>query len=104
LSNSFDLIRLRGTNHPRDEEQTTPQAIPYLSFNRNCAEAARFYEKVLGADMKALISCGDSPMQAETPKEVHHLIMHAYLVQPDGGALMAGDCPPGMPYKDLCTT
>jgi PhnB protein len=78
-----------------------PQPVPYLSFNGNCVEAMRFYEKVLGAEMKALISYGDSPMCDETPKEAHHLIMHAYLVQPDGGALMAGDTPPGMPYNGI---
>lgn len=29
-----------------------PQPIPYLSFNGNCREAIRFYEKVLDGDVK----------------------------------------------------
>jgi uncharacterized glyoxalase superfamily protein PhnB len=28
------------------------QAIPYLAFNGNCAEAMRFYEHVLGLGAK----------------------------------------------------
>lgn len=78
-----------------------PQPIPYLSFNGNCTEAMRWYEQVFKAKLQALISYGESPMAADTPKESHALIMHAYLVMPDGGALMAGDCPPSMPYTGM---
>jgi PhnB protein len=78
-----------------------PQPIPYLSFNGNCAEAMRYYERVLKGHLQGLMSYGDSPMAAETPKEARGLIMHAYLVWPDGGALMAGDCPPSMPYEPM---
>jgi PhnB protein len=75
-----------------------PQPIPYLSFNGNCM---RFYEKTFKGKLEALMTYGDSPMAAETSKEAHALIMHAYLVLPDNGILMAGDCPPSMPYEPM---
>jgi PhnB protein len=78
-----------------------PQPIPYLSFNGNCTQAMRFYEKTFKGKLEALMTYGDSPMAAETSKEAHALIMHAYLVLPDNGILMAGDCPPSMPYEPM---
>jgi PhnB protein len=73
-----------------------PQPIPYLTFNGNCADAMRHYERVFEGDLQALMSYGESPMAAETPPETHHLIMHAFLVLGGGGSLMAGDAMPGM--------
>jgi PhnB protein len=88
-------------------EQTMPQPIPYLSFNGNCIEAVRVYERVLECDLKALMTYGDLPASDASacggpplPERAKHLIMHAYLVMKDG-ALMAGDCPPGMPYDGM---
>ena len=47
------------------------QAIPYLAFNGNCAEAMRFYERVLslGAKLEMMINGADSPMAAQIPAE-----------------------------------
>jgi PhnB protein len=79
-----------------------PQPIPYLSFDGNCVEAIRFYETVLKGDVKALITYGEAPSGDQSaPVESAHLIMHAYLVMAGGGALMAGDCPPGVPYEGI---
>jgi PhnB protein len=78
-----------------------PFPTAYLSFPGTCAEAMRFYEKVLHANLKALMSNGDSPMAEHMPKESHHLILHAYLELPDNGVLMAGDAPSGMPYEGM---
>ena len=39
-----------------------PQPIPYLAFNGNCADAMRFYERVLGGKLEVLMSGADSPM------------------------------------------
>ena len=79
-----------------------PQPTPYLAFDGNCAEAMRFYEQVLDAKLKALMTNGQSPMAAHVPPEHHHRILHAYLVLPDnGGALMAGDTMPGEPYEGM---
>ncbi len=84
-----------------------PQPIPYLSFNGNCTEAIRFYEKVLKGDVKTLMTYGDTPPGEASacdgpplPETAKHLIMHAHLAMKDG-ALMAGDCPPGMPYEGM---
>jgi PhnB protein len=84
------------------ETTPMPQPTAYLAFDGNCAEAMRFYEQVFGARLHALISHGQSPMAAQIPAELHHRIMHAYLVLPEnGGALMAGDSMPNMPYEGM---
>lgn len=75
--------------------------IPYLSFNGNCAEAMRFYERALGGTLELLLKNSDSPYAAQTPKEHADRIMHARLALPGGGALYAGDCPPQMNYSGI---
>lgn len=78
-----------------------PQLCAYLSYDGNCAEAMKFYERVLGARLEALITYGDAPMDdMPMPPEHKGRIMHAYLVHPDF-ALMAGDTPPGVPYAGI---
>ena len=87
--------------------QTLNHFIPYLSFNGNCAEAMRFYERVLEGKLEALLSYEGSPMAAEMPPmspEMGKRIMHAYLtVQDDSGhsALMAGDHAQESPYEAM---
>lgn len=78
-----------------------PQPIAYLSFNGNCAEAMRFYERALGGKIEVMMSGADSPMAADIPKESAHRILHARLVFKDGGTLFAGDCPESMPYDGI---
>ena len=75
-----------------------PHPIPYLSFNGNCAEAMRFYERALGGTLEVLLTNADSPMAAQTPKEYADRIMHARLALPGGGTLYAGDCPPQLNF------
>lgn len=70
------------------------KTIPYLSFDGDCATAFRFYADVLGGEVQAMISHGESPIAGEVPPEWHSRIMHAYLVAGDV-ALMGGDRPPG---------
>jgi PhnB protein len=77
------------------------QPIPYLAFNGNCAEAVRFYERVLGGKLEVLMSGGDSPMAEHIPKEFAHRILHARLVLPGGGVLFAGDAPAHVPYEGI---
>jgi PhnB protein len=77
------------------------QPIPYLSFNGNCAEAMRFYERALGGTLQVLLRNVDSPFAAQTPKEHADRIMHARLALPGGGTLYAGDCPPQIPYSGI---
>jgi len=78
-----------------------PQVIPYLGFNGNCAEAVRFYERVLDGRLEVLMSGADSPMADHMPKEFAHRIMHARLVLPGGAVLYAGDAPANVPYEGI---
>jgi PhnB protein len=77
-----------------------PQPIPYLAFDGNCAEAMRFYAKVLDGKLD-LMTFGQSPMADQTPKEAMNRIMHARLALGDNGFLYAGDSPPQMPYQGI---
>jgi PhnB protein len=79
------------------------QAIPYLAFNGDCAEAMRFYERVLGlgAKLEIIMSGADSPMAAQIPKGRAHRILHARLRFDDGSYLYAGDVPVHIPYDGM---
>ena len=79
------------------------QAIPYLAFNGTCAEAMRFYERVLGlgAKLEMMMSGADSPMAANIPSEHAHRILHARLRFDDGSYLYAGDSPVHMAYEGI---
>ncbi len=78
-----------------------PHPIAYLSFNGDCADAMRFYETALESKLQTLMTTGESPMAAHCPPESHNHILHACLVLPGGGMLMAGDCPATMPYEGI---
>ena len=77
------------------------QAIAYLAFNGNCAQAMRFYEKALKGKIEVLMSGADSPMADRIPKEFADRILHARLTLSGGGMLYAGDCPAHMPYEGI---
>jgi PhnB protein len=77
-----------------------PQAIPYLAFDGNCADAMGFYAKVLGGKLD-LMTFGQSPMSEQTPKSARDKILHARLTLEGNGSLYAGDSPPGMPYQGI---
>jgi len=79
------------------------QAIPYLAFNGNCADAMRFYERNLrlGAKLEMMMSGADSPVAAQIPKEHAHRILHARLRFDDGSYIYAGDAPVHMSYEGM---
>jgi PhnB protein len=77
-----------------------PQPIPYLALDGNCADAMRFYAKVLGGKLD-MMTFGQSPMAEQTPKSARNRIMHARLSLEGNGALYAGDSPPDMPYRGI---
>jgi PhnB protein len=79
------------------------QAIPYLAFNGDCAEAMRFYERVLGlgAKLEMMMNGADSPMAAQIPNEHAHRILHARLRFDDGSYIYAGDAPVHMSYDGI---
>jgi len=66
---------------------------PYLSFNGNCAEAFKVYEKVLGGKNLYMMTYGDSPMKEQTAQELQKRILHASLKVGET-MLMGGDAPP----------
>ena len=70
------------------------QIVPYLNFDGNCAEAFRFYERVLGGRIEAILTHGDSPIAAQVPAEWADRVMHARLTVGDQ-VLLASDAPPG---------
>jgi PhnB protein len=72
-----------------------PQLNAYLSFDGNCAEAMRFYEKTLNGKLEALLTFAQTPVADQTPAEDANKVMHALLLI-DGQALMAADAPSGM--------
>lgn len=65
------------------------QAIIYLNFNGNCAEAMRFYRNALGGELE-LQPIGTSPMAAHMPNEKPDNILHSSL-ESGGIIIMASD-------------
>jgi PhnB protein len=78
-----------------------PQPIAYLSFDGNCDQAMRFYERALDGKLESIIRTADTPCAAETRPEDRERIMHARLLLDGNGILYAGDCPPMMPYEGI---
>jgi len=55
------------------------QLNPYLSFNGQCEEAFRFYERSLGGKIIAMVTYKDTPMAEQTPADWRGKIAHARL-------------------------
>jgi PhnB protein len=68
----------------------------YLFFDGQCAEAFRFYQRVLGGKLEAMLTYGESPDPQNCPPGDPSRVMHACIVLPDGRMLMASDTPEGM--------
>jgi PhnB protein len=66
-----------------------PRLDAYLFFDGNCADAMRFYEKVLGGKLQ-MMKAKDAPEQGQIPPEKADQILHARLVTGEG-VLMASD-------------
>lgn len=77
-----------------------PDLSPYLIFDGNCAEAMRFYERVLGGKL-ALTNHAESPIADQVPPEAGERILHARLELDGGGVLMASDSMVGQPYEGM---
>src|SRR5271166_203400 len=69
------------------------QLNPYLTFDGRCEAAFKFYEKVLGGKIEAMMTYGSSPMADQSPPEWRGKIMHARMTVGDK-MLMASDAPP----------
>ena len=70
------------------------QVNPYLHFDGNCEAALKFYQKVLGARIEAMVPYESGPADMPTPPDYKKKIMHA-KVTVDGEVLMGSDAPPG---------
>ena len=77
-----------------------PQPIPYLAFDGACAEAMRFYARVLDSTL-GMMTNRQSPFAENCPPGHLDRVAHARLEFEDGTSLYAGDCPPGMPYQGM---
>jgi len=73
------------------------QINAYLSFNGNCEEAFKFYEKLLGGKIEVIFPHEGTPAASHVPPEWLKKIMHARLTIGDA-VLMGSDVPPGQ-YK-----
>ena len=69
------------------------QLNPYLMFNGTCEAAFKFYGKVLGGKIEAMMPHEGTPAEEHVPEEWRKKIMHARLVIGDE-VLMASDAPP----------
>jgi PhnB protein len=72
------------------------QMNPYLTFKGQCETAFKFYEKVLGGKIVAMMPHEGTPAADHVPAEWRGKIMHARLVLDDDRVLMGSDAPPGM--------
>jgi PhnB protein len=75
-------------------------ATTYLFFNGNCAEAMKFYERVLDGKLDMLMTYGESPNGQLPPNVTADKIMHASLSFP-GGSILASDDMSGQPYRGM---
>jgi len=77
-----------------------PQLDAYLTFDGNCAEAMRFYERTLGGKLEGVMTNAESPVADQTPPGSADRVMHARLVIGDR-VLMGMDGMPGKPYEGM---
>ena len=74
------------------------QVNPYLFYNGNCEAAFKYYEKVLGAKIEALLTHEQAPESMPVPPDWKKKIMHAKLTI-DGEIILASDTPPGQYHQ-----
>ena len=65
----------------------------YLMFDGNCEAAFKFYEKVLGGKIVAMMTYAEMPGNSQMSKDLQKKIMHARLQLGDK-LLLASDAPP----------
>ena len=70
------------------------QLNPYLFYNGNCEAALKYYQKVLGAEIEAMLTYEGGPAEMPIPPDYKKKVMHAKITI-DGEVLMASDAPPG---------
>jgi PhnB protein len=81
------------------------QMNPYLTFDGRCEAAFKFYEKVFGGKIEAMIPHEGTPTAEHVPRDWRSKIMHARLALGDK-VLMGSDAPPDRyePMKGFSVT
>src|SRR5215469_5249519 len=69
------------------------QINSYLIFDGNCEEAFKFYEKLLGGKIDAMLTHEGTPAAGQVPPGWAKKILHARMTV-GNAVLMASDCPP----------
>jgi PhnB protein len=69
------------------------QLNPYLTFDGRCEAAFKFYAKVLGGRIEAMMSHKGTPVEKHVPAAWAKKILHARLVVGEN-VLMGSDAPP----------
>src|SRR5260370_18592043 len=75
----------------------------YVNFRGNCAEAFRFYERHLGAQVGTMMTHGQSPDQSRAGPEGKDAVLHARILIGDN-ELMAADIPNAEPMRSAYLT
>ncbi|MDE2162240.1 MAG: VOC family protein [Alphaproteobacteria bacterium] len=70
------------------------QTHSHLSFNGQCEEAFRYYEKHLGGKITRLALYEGTPAEQHVPPELRKKVIHAEIKIGDT-TMMAADAPPG---------
>jgi PhnB protein len=65
---------------------------PYLTFDGKCKEAFKFYEKVLGGKILAMMTHADMPSDRPSAPDNRDMILHARMAIGDT-LLMGSDAP-----------
>jgi PhnB protein len=65
----------------------------HLSFDGNCEEAFRFYQRCLGGEIVTMMPFAGTPLETQVPAAWRSKILHASLLI-DQQWLMGGDAPP----------
>jgi PhnB protein len=81
------------------------QCNPYLTFNGNCEQAFKVYEKVLGGKILAMMKFSETPASDQHGPEFRDKIVHARLSF-GNNILMASDAPAAHfePMKGMSVT
>jgi PhnB protein len=74
------------------------QVNPYLFYNGNCEAAFKFYVRVLGGEIDAMLTHEGAPAGMPMPPDWSKKIMHA-KISIDGEVIMASDAPPDHFHK-----
>lgn len=75
----------------------------YVNFAGTCAEAFRYYEKHLGANVSMMMTHGQAPDQSQVKPEWKDTVLHA-RISVGGTELMAADVPSAEPMRSAYLT